>query len=254
MTTASTGPPARRAQGPRIAAMLAFGALTLFSLGLFAAGGLALWGDGQKDDQGFITRDSDRFATSTRALTTDNLDLDLNGLDEIVGENSVGKVRLKVDSNADKPVFVGIAPTRDVSRYLHGSAHTVISDVDYSPFRAEYSERPGHGTLAPPAGERFWTASAHGAGAQTLTWDAEDGDWSVVVMNADGSPGVDAGVSAGAKLGFLDELGWVLVGSGLLVLAGAGASLYLGVRPPRQRPDDPNPSAPRSVVPSVSTT
>jgi hypothetical protein len=254
MTTPATESPPGRARAPRIAAFVAAGALTLFSLGLFAAAGLALWGDAQKDEQGYISRHSDRFTTNTSALTTDNLDLDLDGVDEIVGNDSVGKLRLKVDSNEDKPVFVGVAPTTDVSKYLRGSSHTVVTDVDYSPFRADYSERTGDRTLAPPAGERFWAASAHGAGAQTLTWDANDGDWSVVVMNADGSPGVDAGVSAGAKLGFLDELGWILIGVGALVLVGAGGFVYLAVRPPRQRPDDPKPSAPRPVAPSPSTT
>jgi hypothetical protein len=227
----------------------------VFSLGMFAIGGLAMWGDSQKDEHGYISSDSDRFSTESRAIATENLDLDLDGLDDVVGRDSLGKIRLEVDSNEHKPVFVGIAPTRDVSDYLRGSAHTVVTDVDYSPFRADYADRAGDRSIAPPAGEGFWSASAHGAGKQTLTWDVKDGDWSVVVMNADGSPGVDAGVSAGAKLGFLDELGWVGIGTGLLALAGAGGFLYLAVRRPRQRtPDDPKPFAPRSVESSASTT
>ena len=255
MTTITNGPPYQRARGPRIAAFVAAGALAVFSLGMFAVGGLALWGDAQKDEHGYISSDSERFSTSTRALTTENLDLDLDGLDGIVGRDSLGKLRLDVAANEDKPMFVGIARTSDVSDYLRGSAHTVVTDVDYSPFHADYSDHAGDRSLAPPADERFWAASGHGAGAQTLTWDVKDGNWSVVVMNADGSPGVDAGVSAGAQLGFLDELGWIGIGTGLLVLAGAAGFLYLGVRPPRQRtPDEPNPSAPRSVAPSASTT
>jgi len=46
----------------------------------------------------------------------------------------------------------------------------------------------------------------HGAGTQTLNWDVKDGNWSVVVMNADGSKGVNTRVSAGASLPWLDEL------------------------------------------------
>ena len=141
-------------------------------------------------------------------------------------------------------MFVGIARTSDVSRYLRGSAHAVVTDIDYSPFRAEYSERGGTGPLAPPASERFWDVAAHGTGTQTLTWNVEDGDWSVVVMNADGSAGVDAGVKAGAEISFLDEAGWVLLGSGLLALTGAAALLYTGVRPRR----DPG----RSAAPQVA--
>jgi hypothetical protein len=229
MTTITHDPPARRARGPMIAAIVASAALAVFSLGMFALGGLALWGDSQKDEHGYISSGSDPYSTSTRALTTANLDLDLDGLDGIVGNESFGKVRLEVAPRGDKALFVGVARTDDVSDYLRGSEHTVVTDVEYSPFHADYSDRPGNRPLAPPAGERFWAASAQGAGAQTLTWDVEDGDWSVVVMNADGSPGVDADVSAGARLGFLDELGWVGIGAGLLALGGAAALLYAGV-------------------------
>jgi hypothetical protein len=63
-----------------------------------------------------------------------------------------------------------------------------------------------------------------------------DGDWSVVVMNADGSRGVAADVSAGAKIPFLDELGWSAIGGGGALLIGALALIVLGVRPPRSRP------------------
>ena len=63
--------------------------------------------------------------------------------------------------------------------------------------------RPARRTSGPPPPQ--------GTGTQTLDWDVEDGNWSVVVMNADGSAGVDAGVSAGANLPFLDDLGLWLV-------------------------------------------
>jgi hypothetical protein len=88
---------------------------------------------------------------------------------------------------------------------------------------------------APPTKQPIWDASVHGTGTQTLTWDVRDGDWSVVVMNADGSPGVHADVSAGARIGFLDEAGWVLLGMGGVALAGAAAFAFFGGRPPRPR-------------------
>jgi hypothetical protein len=246
MHTDTTRPPGGRSGG-RIAAIVAASVLALFAFGLFAAGAAALWGDAQKDENGYISSDTERYATATRALTTENLDLDLEGAEELVGGDAFGKVRLDVASRDGKPVFVGIARTSDVTRYLRGSAHAVVTDVDHSPFRAEYSEQRGERRLAPPAGERFWDVAAHGAGTQTLTWNVEDGDWSVVVMNEDGSAGVDAGVKAGAELSFLDEAGWVLVGSGLLALVGAAALLYTGVRPRR----DPGRSAPQPAAAAV---
>ena len=55
-------------------------------------------------------------------------------------------------------------------------------------------------------------------------------------MNADGSRGVAADVSAGAKVPFLNELGWSAIGVGGALLSGALALTVLSARPPRNRP------------------
>ncbi len=55
-------------------------------------------------------------------------------------------------------------------------------------------------------------------------------------MNADGSRGVDTGVSAGARLPFLAAVGWGTAGTGLLLLVVAGALMYVGLRAPRRTP------------------
>jgi len=229
----TTSAPARRSTGSRIAAFAGAGIVGLLALVLIAAGGVSLWANGKKDDSGYLATGSDRFATSTYALATDNLDVDGRGPGWLINSDRFGKVRLKVDSRAGKPVFVGIARTSDVSRYLGGSAHAVVTDVSYSPFRADYRAHPGTERPTPPGDQRFWAASVHGDRAQTLTWDVKHGSWSVVVMNADGSRGVDARVSAGANVPVLSAVGWGALGGGLLLLAVAGGLVYVGVRLPR---------------------
>jgi hypothetical protein len=129
-------------------------------------------------------------------------------------------------------VFVGVARTADVDEYLRGSAHDVITDVDSSPFRVDYSHRDGDRAVAAPATQDIWAASAHGDGRQALKWKVEDGNWSVVVMNADGSTGVDAGVSAGASVGFLHDAGRISLTTGVVLLIG-GALLLFNGRPRR---------------------
>jgi hypothetical protein len=254
MYESNTGPPGRRRSGAKIAALVASGLIGLLALALLATAGGLLWGDSRKDAQGYLSTDTERFTTDTHAIATNNLDVDLDGVDPIV-DGALGKVRVKVTSNEDKPAFVGIARTDQVARYLRDAPHAVVDDIDSSPFAADYRTLEGDHRPDSPAEQRFWEASARGTGTQTLTWDLEDGQWSVVVMNADASPGVDAGISAGAMVSWLDDAGWILAGTGTLLLVLAGGLLYAGVRPgrPGQRPEEPNPSAPRSLVPSAST-
>jgi len=226
---------AKRRSAGRITTIVAGGIAAVLAIGFIAAGALLLWGDSKKDEQGYLATGKDRYAASTYALATDNLDIDLDGAGWIMDGDDLGKVRLAVESSADKPIFVGIARTSDVSEYLHGSSYTSVTDVDYSPFHATYRDHDHSGERRParPADQQFWAASVHGSGTQSLAWDLKDGDWSIVVMNADGSRGVDTDISAGAKIPFLGTFGWISLGGALVLLITAGTLVYLGVRTPR---------------------
>jgi hypothetical protein len=234
MSATTTITPPRRSSGGRIAALIAGGLLGLVSLGFLVAGGAGLWANGQKDDQGYVSTRTEHFQTRTAALRTQNLDVNLGGTASVLDTDVYGKVRLRVTPRAGKQLFVGIARTHDVSRYLRSTAHTTVTDIDYHPFHVEYATSGGARRAAAPAAQRIWAAQAHGRGAQTLTWDVADGDWSVVVMNADGTPGVDADIRAGANVPWLDEVAWGALGVGALLLVISAALIYGGARAPRR--------------------
>jgi hypothetical protein len=223
----------KRSTAARVSLLVGAGVASLLAVSALGLAGLAFWGDSQKDERGYVSTGSERFAASTHALATDSLDMDLDGAEGLIDATGFGDIRLDVAPQTDKPVFVGIARTDDLSAYLADVSHTTVTDLDYEPFEASYSPHAGGRNPAEPGGERIWAASTQGAGPQTLTWEAEDGDWSIVVMNADGSPGVEADVSAGAKLPFLTPLGWSALGGGALLLLAAIALAVLGIRPPR---------------------
>ena len=228
MTQTTTNRPGQIAAivGGSIAGILAVLALV--------AGGLFLWADSKKDDDGYLKTGSDPYSTRTYAIATEDLQLD----DDVPGavEDLYGKVRLRATSHNGKPVFVGIARSDEVSRYLATSAHATLTDVNYDPFRPRYRTTGGDHRPAAPGDQSFWVASAHGSGTQTLTWDVKQGNWSVVVMNADGSAGVDAGVSAGASVDWLTPAAWGTLGGGLVLAALAGGLLFVGLRRPPQPP------------------
>ena len=205
-------------KGSRIALAVTGTIASLIAVALVAGGGLALWGDSLKDDDGYLRTDTERFTADTRALATDNLDVDLGDADFLAQTNDLGKIEVTAQSRDGKPVFVGIARTTDVERYLAGVPHTTVEDVDVAPFRADYERQSGHRHPVSPEHAGIWQASSQGTGKQSIDWKVDDGDYSVVVMNADGSLGVDADISAGAEIPFLDELGWSAIGSGAFAL------------------------------------
>jgi len=114
-----------------------------------------------------------------------------------------------------------------------------------------YREVGGRAPTADPARAVPWEASATGAGTQTLRWDVSDGHWSAVLMNADGSAGVSAVVSAGATL---PVLGWgaitLLVTSGLLALV--GLLLVLVALPRSGSPAPPSTGTPTPGSPALT--
>jgi len=208
----------------------------VFGLAVMASGGFLLWADRTQRDDGYLTTPTERFETPTYALTRSQLSVDTHGEGWVLNENWFGKVRIRGESPAGKTLFIGIGPQADVARYLGDVAHATVQDVEFDPFRATYLSVSGGAPRAPPTAQTFWAASASGVGTQTLTWKVRDGDWSVVLMNADGSRGVAADVDLGAKLSFLLWVGIGLLIGGAFVVGGSAALAVLAARRPAPAP------------------
>jgi hypothetical protein len=194
----------------------------IVAFGLLAGGcALVTVDQTQRDDDGFLMSPTEEFASPTFAIVSKSADISSEGGERAL-DAFLGDVRIRSESAS--PVFVGIAPAADVDRYVAGVAHDVVDDLD-SDGDPEYVRRSGRAPSAPPGVQRFWVASASGAGEQTLEWNPEDGDWRAVVMNTDASRGVAADLSIGAEL---DAVLWIGIGMlALGVLAAAGAALAI---------------------------
>ena len=199
----------------------------LLALGLLA-GGCALVGvdQTQRDDDGFLMSPTKDFSTPTYAIVSDSADLDTEGADWAL-DTFLGTVRIR--SESDRPVFVGIGPADDVTQYLGGVERDEVDDLDSSG-DPEYSRNSGGAPTGPPGDETFWVASTAGAGERTLEWEPEDGDWRAVVMNEDASRGVSAELSIGAEL---DSILWIGIGllvAGALFAAGSALAITAAAR------------------------
>jgi len=171
----------------------------LVALGLLV-GGLALVAvQTQRDTDGFFTTPTERFTTSAYALTHEGLEIgDVSEAPGWIVER-LGTVRVRATSPTGEPIFIGVARTDDISSYLGGVGRDELTTLELDPFREETRSFAGGAPAARPAEETFWAASAEGTGVQSFSWDISEGTWSLVLMNANGRPGVAADIELGAK-------------------------------------------------------
>jgi hypothetical protein len=209
-----------------VGAMLAFGGLVV------AGGGGATLATIGSD--GTVKSGQQSFTTSRSALVTSGADL--RGVDAIA--DVVGNPRVRMAVNTTTPgrrVFVGVGPAADVERYLASASIDEITDFDVDPFTMKHNPRNGWASPKPPAKQSFWTAQSSGTGSASLDWKARSGEYRLVVMNADGSPGVKTRGDVAVTIPHTSAISWSLIGGGLLLLLGGAATIAAAMR--QRRPE-----------------
>jgi hypothetical protein len=232
-------------------AMIIIGAIaTLLGLGLLlSATVIAAAGNNRSD--GFLTTGTAPLATDSYAVSVPDVGIDVRGPDQAYARRLLGTVRIRATS-ADPavPVFVGIARTADVDGYLEGVGHADIADIDSRPVSVDYAEHAGSAPRTIPEEQTFWDSSDSGTGTRTLNWNVAAGDWTVVVMNADGSAGVRADVDLGGTLPVLRMATIILFVAGGLILAAGLLLILLPIVTRRRR--EPSWTGPVPGAPAVS--
>jgi hypothetical protein len=233
--------------------MIVAGALIVLVAGTVMLAGVALtWAHAtQRDDDGYFSTSSERLDTATPVIISDELDLGVSpGDTRWFHAGNLATVRLDVEGAGESPAFVGIGPADDVAAYLDGVAQAQIEDVELDPFRVGYRFREGADRADPPGEQDFWVAQ--GTDGQPLVWDLESGDWVVVVMNADGSPGVSVDAAVAAKVDWLLPLGLGLLIGGFVVLVGGALLVVFGaVGLSRHSAQQPVVGAPSAAAPAA---
>jgi hypothetical protein len=187
------------------------------------AGGLAVLAAYFFDrEDGYFSTDRQQLESATYAITTEDIDL---GADEVdwAPDAVLGDIRVRFEG--ERRLFVGIGPDDDVDRYLGDVLHDELLDFDGD--NPEFDLHEGIAPRSPPGEENFWVAESQGSGEQALTWDAEFGRWTGVVMNADATRGIDVEADAGIELDWAIWAGLGMVVVGLLMSAGAAVVILL---------------------------
>lgn len=223
-------PPARRPRTGGSVVIIVIGAVVAISGFLTAISGavlLAIFGGGNAISSG------DHFvSTPTSALVADLGHIDnIRGFEPLTGSPTL---ELSAKNLGDSGVFVGVGRAADVERYLDGVATDRVADLDLAPFLLNTVRDAGSAVAGAPVEQTFWLASALSGSEPTaeaqLTWKIDEGDYEIVVMNADGTADVLSTVSIGASLPTSTGLWTLLIVIGGLVLAGGTALIVVGAR------------------------
>ena len=219
-------PPARQAKGwtaGRVIAVVIGSVLALASLGLLGGGGTLLWADQALRHDGYVTTGTATYSTTGYALASERVSLGwgllLTGL--------VGDVRVRVTAvSPGRAVFVAIGPADRVAAYLSGTAYGTVTGTG----AGGLAVHDGTGRPAPPQAARIWAVRAAGTGTQVLRWTAQDGDWTAVAMNLDGSAGVAVRADAGVSAPGLARLAAEVIVGGIILGALSAALIWVPVR------------------------
>lgn len=212
--------------------------LTALGLSLTVGAAIIMGADSAQQDGQYLTMDSQRYQSTGHAITTPSLVLNPgdSGMAGLPPLEELASLQVRVTPVvAEQPIFVGIADAFDVSAYLDDVPHAALGGVSWtqegqlagqwswqSDARGELQETPGTRPPAAPADQNFWVASATGTGTQKLTFDLQEGQWTLVVMNADGTRPVWIDLQPGVRTELLG-----LVNPGMLITGVMG--LLLGV-------------------------
>jgi hypothetical protein len=149
-------------------------------------------------------------------------------------------------------VFVGIGRAADVDRYLAGVATERVTGLNVDPYSITGIRHSGGLNAAPPAAQRFWVAQASSTRtAAQINWKIRDGQYRVVVMNANGHGGFASTSAIGITIPNIAiyAIGGLVLG--LLVAGGGTALLIRATRQPRTIANASSPTPSAAAAPTL---
>jgi hypothetical protein len=216
-------------QAGRIVLLVLGVILVLTSVGLLIGGGVLMALENTfKDSDGFYSTNKIEVNSKAAAIVSVPADINING--GWFRTHNLATVKVEATNiDPDKAVFIGIARTSAIDRYLDGISYAEANDYSYNGDTLRLHTHSGDASAPVPTSQTIWSASVNGTGTQTLEWDITSGHYTIVLMNADGTSPIDADVRLGVKIPFvLNAVGVGLLVGGIILLVGGGVMIFFG--------------------------
>ncbi len=136
---------------------------------------------------------------------------------------SVGTLHLSANSPTGRSLFIGSAAASDVDTYLTGAPYDVVVDLT-SGGVVRTRQVPGSQTPPPPSSQSMWHQKASGAHASIPA--ATGSHDTSVVMNDDGTAGIEANIVVSLDVPGVWRAGWIAVGLGVLSILLGGVAIW----------------------------
>ena len=205
----------------RVVSLVLGSLLVMLSIGLGLSGGALVAATvGARDNDGFLMSGQQPITTTSYALVSSNLKLHVDAPPALTPDALIGDTKLTASSRGSGDVFIGIAPTAAVNAYLADVRHATLTGFENG--GPVLDVQSGQAPALPPMRTDIWAAHSTGPATQSILWKPRNGEWTVVVMNADATAGVAVDARVAAEV---PALSWVL--ATLLILA--ATSLLAGI-------------------------
>lgn len=218
--------------------LLIFGVLlVLGSILAMVVGGAMIWASQfHKDAEGFHVTEPMNITSGSYAITSQAIQID-EGASKALYWLNMDTIKTEVENNDPfKPVFIGIAKSRDVAEYLLNVQHEQVTDIEVFPSRFKYESISGDAQPDLPDSQGFWLEKSEGIGLQRIEFNLEEGEYTILAMNIDASPGIALEVVFGIKAsGLVLVIGIIFASIGFVVLLGGILMVIFGARRPQQQ-------------------
>jgi hypothetical protein len=207
------------------------------------------------------------YTASVERLRTDGYAIVVPDVDAVLRADAPfargGQTTLSVSARGPGgPLFLGLGPDPEIARYLAGVAHARVTRVRPArgPLPVDVTAMPGQlAPAAPPVVQPYWRATSSGLTRDgrvedALTWapsSVRGQHLGLVVMNADGSAGLDVTLAAALAPGWLGPTTGGLLTLGTVLMLVALLALFWPQPQPQPQPQPRAGRAPATWPPVI---